>query len=95
MHIGQKVEFIGVGKFKSLPLGEPHPILGQIYTVRELYQCAWEEIPGIRVCEIYRPLLRWGSIVMEMGWNRLEFRPLTNRKTDISIFQKMLTTELV
>lgn len=97
MHIGQKVEFIGVGGFPGLPPNDPRPLLGHIYTVRALYTDPWGREPlfGIRVMEIVRETITHAGIVIELGWDRKEFRPIVTRKTDISVFTKMLNPEPV
>lgn len=60
--------------------GDP-PITGKIYTVH-----------AIEFCERYQqPVLRLVEIRNELGYWVNRFRPIVERKTDISIFTKMLT----
>lgn len=79
--VGQKVICIDeVGQNPNL--GDRTVIKGRIYTVREAYD--WFGYPGIRLDEIYNYLDR--------GYSAHRFRPVVERKTDISIFTAMLNT---
>jgi hypothetical protein len=61
---------------------------GRVYTIREFarHQTAGEF--GVRLVEIVRPL-RWDDII-EQPFILRRFRPVVERKTDISIFTEML-----
>ena len=81
---GQKVVYVGTGRdFLDRPMVVRR---GGIYTVStafvfEGYQWAGP-IPCITLVEV--------APVRGCGWDARNFRPLTTRKTDITIFKKML-----
>lgn len=74
--------------------GFVQPEIGRIYTVRELFiskttgqlGMKLEEIPDQRVTVLYHGLIGSATI----AWDPNNFRPLKARKTDISIFTKLL-----
>lgn len=70
------------------------PVVGQIYTVlRELTDGGGDRV--YHLVELRRgPIARsqWGE---DAGYRVLRFRPVVERKTDISIFTKMLTGKRV
>lgn len=72
------------------------PEIGKVYTIREIPEASGsgKGIFAIRLVEIVNPPLNW-VWQGESGWAepafRQEwFRPLAEKKTDISVFQKML-----
>lgn len=92
LYPGQKVEFIGRGNYARLPSSEERPRHGVVYTVRDVYIHESEPgVVGVRLSEIVRP--RHPIYPVEKGWDATEFRPIVERKTDISIFTKMLTPD--
>ena len=62
---------------------------GRIYTVRDVLPDPDFDVELVRLCEIYRGSNFSSGI--EAGFAAARFRPLVERKTDISIFQAMLT----
>lgn len=94
---GQKVECIAKGDWsnstRSIMPWANVPKPGGTYTIREVYvDPATKEI-GIRLVEVVNAPITtdgYSSILMEVGWCWYEFRPLTERKTDISVFTKIL-----
>jgi hypothetical protein len=89
-HVGQKVVCVdadpctytpaGVGDLDGLTRGE-------IYTIRRIGESPfWSGTPNVWLVEISRPLFFGG----EPGYHTGRFRPVVERKTDISIFQAML-----
>lgn len=95
MHIGQKVEFIGPGKWVGWPPHLARPLHGVVYTVRSLYIDPFYGAEGIRLNELSRETICGGGHTLECGWARHEFRSIVELKTDISVFTKMLQPELV
>lgn len=80
--VGQKVVCLS---------GENHPVLwtpktGAIYTIRSVF--VWNEKAYIRLQEHSSDRCDgpWG----EGGWDATRFRPVVERKTDISVFKAML-----
>lgn len=59
---------------------------GQVYTVRGMFMDHTEGRTMLRLVEIERNI--WCGF--EVGYSPLRFRPVVERKTDISIFQKLL-----
>jgi len=94
-HIGQKVMFIGKGKYGKVLGIYPDiivPKYREIYHVRELTEIG---APGIRLIEIRNGEYHFLEAFAEPAWQRKEFTPV--KETDISIFTAMLnkTPELV
>lgn len=99
-YIGQKVVCIAKGDWsnaiKNHSAGGQSitvPKAGVIYTIREIYTDPFTGRTGIRLAEVVNDsITRWANykLYMEIGWHEHEFRPLRERKTDISIFRKLL-----
>ena len=71
-----------------------HPsIVGRIYTVREVYVCPALGTLGLRFEEHINPVHPMYGI--ECGYSAERFRPVVERKTDISIFTQMLNPSKV
>jgi len=97
-HVGQKVVCIvqlSTDAYSHWAVAYPNlPTKGCIYTVRETESRG--DVPSIRLEEMYNPVLPWvsyGGFLAEGSFDVAAFRPLVERKTDISIFTKMLSTE--
>jgi hypothetical protein len=89
-YVGQKVVCVAEGIWKSFrEQGFSVPVRGGIYTIRESYICPYGNIPGIRLIEVRNPRCV-GPLELEIGFYPQEFRPVVERKTDISIFTRML-----
>jgi hypothetical protein len=86
-HVGQKV--VCVVEFDGHYGQEIFPKRGGIYTVRT----AEVEDDGqwIRLHEIVNPAAKYAERFDECMFAACGFRPVVERKTDISIFKKMLT----
>ena len=65
--------------------GEIGPVFGEVYTIRDIRCFAFGV--GLLFCELKNPPL-YG---IEGHFCQSVFRPVVERKTDISIFKKMLT----
>lgn len=99
-YIGQKVVCIAKGDWSTaiqihLEGGQRVvvPKAGDIYTIRDIYIDPFIGVTGIRLVEVVNDsITRWANykLYMEIGWHEHEFRPLQERKTDISIFRKLL-----
>lgn len=86
-HVGQKVVCVDGKPYSELTKGGWCPHTGGVYTIRSIF--LWDEKPFLRLDEYHdtgRPNGPWG----EGGWNALRFRPVVQRKTDISVFKDML-----
>lgn len=83
-YVGQKVVCINdEHPYKDYPFDVA--VKGEIYTVSSIYQSG----PDLMLClyEIYQP----DTDDWEAGEMACAFRPVVERKTDISIFKAMLT----
>jgi hypothetical protein len=76
-HVGQRVCCVDDAN-QPIERGDTPVILGEVYTVRECYDCFGSE--GIRVLEIFNR--------HDRGYHRWRFQPY--QQTDISIFTAML-----
>ena len=94
-YIGQKVVCIDndlhedfFGK-KSRPYSGNMPIIGHVYTIRSLQYVKHCRVPGVyvRLVEIVNPIKSNGR---EDQFEHTIFKPLEEKKTDISIFTDML-----
>lgn len=65
------------------------PKAGVVYTIRSLFEAKTEQL-CIRLVEILNPLREYNEGYMEAGFVADNFRPLCDKKTDISIFEAML-----
>jgi hypothetical protein len=96
-HVGQKVVFVGPG-YGTIP--DAHivsPVVGKVYTVRDITKSASSGRAGIRVEEIVNApetyLCVDGKVRrFEVSWGADRFRPLRKRTTDISAFKALLNT---
>lgn len=75
--------------------GVQYPTVGSVYTVRKAY-VASNGMVGILLAEIdnHAACLRLG-LSDEIGFPAIRFRPVVERKTDISIFKAMLNPSRV
>lgn len=76
-----------------------HPIKNNIYTVRNtlMYPYSNATCPAVYLVEITNPINTWKTphmiIIAECAFPENWFKPLEERKTDISIFEEMLKTK--
>ena len=84
-YVGQKVECID--NSNSVP-GLPCPPLKTPLTVSYVY-LHWSGEEAIDLVEVPNPAGRG----FDRGYNAFYFRPIVERKTDISVFTKMLDRE--
>jgi hypothetical protein len=106
-HIGQKVTPIGRQLSESETLnfnaalkhGVVFPKKGEVYTVREatvVTRSTGEEVLVLRLCEIHNKRMKFtNGKIGEIGFNADCFRPVVERKSDISIFKAMLNPSRV
>lgn len=69
------------------------PVKGQVYTIRQLFKfkaCTGSVATIVLLEEIVNPVQQWDAGVMEAGFVPRRFRPVVQRKTDISIFKSLL-----
>lgn len=88
-YVGQKVECIGHPETVHSYYGEIIPEVGAIYTVRNIHFIKDRE--QLRFVEIVNPINYYDSGPDECCFTAKFFRPIVERKTDISIFKAMLT----
>ena len=87
-HVGQRVVCINVlCRGGSQWPGYLYPQLNAVYTVRDIYANPCDGRTLLRLAEIKNPPLPSGN---EPGFGATHFRPVTECKTDISIFKKIL-----
>lgn len=90
-YVGQKVVCIVGGKWNPNRnvKGEIFPIENTIYTIREIHQNL--DKLYFTLIEIVNPLLPYkNKAPTELIFNEHRFRPLVEKKTNISIFTEML-----
>ena len=94
-HVGQKVVCVKDDFGSSWACVQRKPRRGRIYTVRAslTFDYVVEGItPTILLKEIINPVEHWDDgLRAEISFWVGRFRPITERKTDISLFEKMLT----
>jgi hypothetical protein len=73
------------------------PVKGQVYTIRRLYTfkaCTGSVVTIVHLVEIVNPVRKWDAGVMEAGFVPRRFRPVVQRKPDISVFKSLLNPSL-
>lgn len=90
--IGQKVVCVA-DKWAGGYGDEIFPQLGGVYTVRgiDLHRLGSRCLVGLWLREIHNEKRLYARGIDEASFGADQFRPLIERKTDISIFKKMLT----
>jgi hypothetical protein len=97
-HVGQKVVLVEDDWNDEVIADYPFdlPVKGRVYTIRAM-TIGWPEfgsMPALLLEEIQHPHdERFAA--GEMAFDRRRFRPVIERKTDISIFTAMLTPNRV
>lgn len=94
--VGDKIVCIGKTGDRSHPklAGVSWPQVGEVYTIRKLdyLVCSYGEGVVLWLDEIHNPTVKFCDLpAMECGFAARCFRPVQHRKTDISIFTRMLT----
>jgi hypothetical protein len=85
-YVGQKVVCIAQA---SNPYGEAVPQVGSVYTIREV--CDGQELgPCYRLIEIVNPPMDYSDGHRECDFTHWLFRPVIERKPDISCFVRIL-----
>lgn len=90
-HVGQKVVCVDDQNFRNpdhigTPIAPTAPVRGTVYHVR-----SFSPSGNVLLAEIVCAPHAWEWGYGEGGWLPRRFRPVTERKTDISIFTAMLT----
>ncbi|WP_199086030.1 hypothetical protein [Bosea sp. ASV33] len=102
-YAGQKVVCVG-GSESRLPdqarkfwahwrrqWGVAAPSKGSVYTIRETRNRK-DGTQGVRLIEIVNPVCEWSDAPPQEPWDHAEdFRPLLDRPTDISVFERLLS----
>lgn len=90
-YVGQKVVCVDAGNVPAWWYrGEIRPRKNTIYTIRE-----FDGPSAIRLVEITNRLRCYREGVGELSFYLRRFRPITEWKTDISIFNRMLNPKSV
>lgn len=92
-HVGQRVVCIRDWdpeiKLAAVGDGITLPELHAVYTVRGMAEVAGH--PVVYLGEVVNPVVHFAcGVIAEAGWDPSRFRPVVERKTDISIFKAML-----
>lgn len=87
-HIGQKV-VATCGKWKAY-CGELIPQKGEVYTIRGIEHCDTQDMTGLLLEEITNAPRAYKQRNTEIKFSTNGFRPVTEKKTSIEIFQRML-----
>lgn len=96
--VGQKVVCVDDefhGDFFDVPC---LPVKGLVYTIRSIEVMTGsdgEQSPIIRLVEVINPAMPWTIGDVEIGFVPRRFRPVVERKTNISIFKAMLNPSRV
>ena len=92
--IGQKVVCVDdVFASRHYPGYEAWPTKNIVYTIRDIYNEDFEDgwATALLLEEIINPFYDWLTLGNhEAGFSARRFRPVVEKKTDISIFTKML-----
>lgn len=88
--VGMRVVCIYDGVWRHRDTGESFPTFGGIYTIR----CVCERSGDVMLLlqEIVNPPRHYKDGFLEASFRASVFRPLEERKTDISIFREILRT---
>lgn len=84
-HVGQKVVCVDDRWVEDEP---QLPMAGVVYTIREID--AGDDGLYFRLHELVNPVRKYRYAEMEASFEAAAFRPVAERKTDISIFRAML-----
>lgn len=88
--VGQRVVCID-GSRNPSGFSKFYPVEGQIYTIRGFHTEPHIKDVGIFLEEIINPPTKWSDATScEWPFASKRFRPLVERKTDISMFEEML-----
>lgn len=87
--IGQKVVCVDASNSPGRRWLEDAPTVGEVYTVTRYFLRLGK--PCVHLAEIERSAAAKRIMGMNVGYWAFRFRPVVERKTDISIFQAMLT----
>jgi hypothetical protein len=85
--VGQKVVCVNDNGRSLRPSWEILPVRGETYTIRCI------EGRAVRLAEIINDPFPYSEGLGELKFLASRFRPIVERKTDISIFTKMLTPQ--
>jgi hypothetical protein len=83
--VGQKVVCVDINGAGRYP-GYTYPELKTVYTVRELFNCPRHG----HLCMLLVEIINEARAGLEPGFGAHRFRPVVDRTTDISIFNRIL-----
>lgn len=89
--VGQKVVCIRDDFARDRYAGVRYPEHGKVYTLRTVEFDDRYQLTFVRLAEICNPVLMYQGGMTEVSFDAEAFRPIVERKTDISIFKAMLT----
>lgn len=88
-HVGQKVVCIDDTNFTHKNVGDT-VMAGRIYVIRGFDRYVRKSVRGIYLNGVYCRARRGGrGNGEELSWKPYRFKPLTERKTDISVFERI------
>lgn len=88
-YVGQKVVCVNANPHPTAEWDDDGPVNGRIYTVAAVYLTPFGRRPAISLLELKRSQASQ-LIWKHNGYGQYRFRPIVERKTDISVFKKML-----
>lgn len=93
-HVGQKVVCIAPNNSWDF-FAIHHPKCGAIYTIRDTEWDEFLDLPYVRLAELQNPTQLMAcsdgtTMMTEIRFSAWAFRPVYERKTNISIFTRML-----
>jgi hypothetical protein len=88
--VGQRVVCVDASRGRPLRGARATLVKNAIYTIRKIE--IWNDVTGVYLEEIIEPVL---DVWLDRGptepcWRLSRFRPVVERKTDISIFKRLL-----
>lgn len=89
--VGMKVTMKEKGVW-ARPYGEIVPVFGEVYTIRDIVTDA-DVHNTLRFIEIRNDCHLYLDGHREPSFNATVFSPVVDRKTDISVFEKLLNTK--
>jgi hypothetical protein len=88
-HVGQKV--VCIDEFGSSRFPMEFPVINFVYQIRGIHSD--ETGSYLWLAEIVNPSFEFSDGTMEPAFDAEGFRPLVERKTNISVFKAMLTPQ--
>lgn len=94
VHVGGRVRGRGradVSRGEAIKRGAVLPNRGSVYTIRKINVCSHDTLILLNEIDNSHLIGVWGGTI-EPGFSIYQFRPVQPRKTDISVFERLLHT---